>query len=66
MSWATLERAVLAGAKVKFQNPRLRLKNLMEWCSAKISPEEGEVTDYVSNPGVWVTIKKELDKREKP
>lgn len=64
MSMATLERAILAGAKFVFKNPKLRNKDIMEWRSADIKPEAGEVVAYVPDPGVWVAIKKECDKRK--
>lgn len=63
MSFATLERAVLAGAKVAFKNPKLRLKDLMEWSSHAIRERKGEVVVWIKDPGVNVAIKKELDKR---
>lgn len=59
----TLERAVLAGAKIAFKNPKLRLKDLMEWSAGDIEPHEGEVVGWIKDPGVNVAIKKELDKR---
>lgn len=63
MSMASLERDVLAAAKVYFKNPKLRLKDIMEWRTAEIRPEQGEVTGWVPKPGVFVTIRKEHDKR---
>ncbi len=63
MSMATLERAVLAAAKVAFKNPRLRMKDIQEWSSGEIKAHNGEVSVYVSDPGVFVVIKAENDKR---
>lgn len=63
MSFATLERMVLAGAKIFFNNRKLRLKDLMEWSTGELKPAEGEVAGYIPDPGVWVCIKQELDKR---
>lgn len=64
MSMATLERAIVASARVVLKNPKLRLKDLMEWRTAEIKPEKGEVVVYVKDPGVWVAVKKECDKRK--
>lgn len=65
MSMATLERAVLAGAKVLFANPKLRKADIQEWSSGNIVPHLGEVAAYVPDPGVFVAIKTEHDKRKK-
>ncbi len=62
MSMATLERAVLAGAKLVFKNPKLKMKDIQEWSSGEIDAHEGEVVAYVSDPGVFVAIKVENDK----
>jgi hypothetical protein len=64
MSMVTLERAILAGAKTLFNNPKLKLKDIMEWSSGEIRPQGGEVAGYVEDPGVFVAIKKENDKRK--
>lgn len=66
MSWATLERAVLAGAKVAFNNRNLRLKDIQEWSTGELKPHEGEVVLYVPDPGVFVIVKAEKDKRKTP
>ena len=63
MSMATLERVILAGARDVFKNPKLRQKDITEWSSANIQPEADEVVAYIPDPGVWVAIKKEHDKR---
>ena len=65
MSMATLERAVLAGVKVLFANPKLRMADIQEWSSGNIKPHAGEVVAYVPDPGVFVAIKAEHDKRTK-
>lgn len=63
MSMATLERAVLAGAKLVFRNPKLKMKDIQEWSSGEIKPHEGEVVARIPDPGVNVAIKAENDKR---
>lgn len=65
MSMATLERAILAGAKAVFNNPKLRQKDIQEWSSGEIKEHGGEVSVYVSDPGVYVAVKVEFDKRIK-
>lgn len=64
MSMATLERAVLAGAKITFNNPKLRMKDILEWSTGTVKAEAGEVVARVDDPGVNVAIKKEMDKRK--
>ena len=65
MSLATLERAVLAGAKEVFNNSRLHLKDIQEWSTGEINPHEGEVVAFVPDPGVNVAVKLEHDKRKR-
>ena len=64
MSMASFEREILAGARVAFNNLRLKNKDIQEWSSAGIAPHDGEVVLFIKNTGVWVAIKKENDKRE--
>ncbi len=64
MSMATLERAVLAGAKVAFNNPRLRMKDLREWSTGEVKPHDGEVVAHVEDPGVNVAVLIAHDKRK--
>ena len=63
MSMATLERAVLAGAKTVLNNPRLKMKDILEWSTGDITPQDGEIVVHVPDPGVFVAVKKENDKR---
>ena len=64
MSMATLERAVLAGAKLTFQNPKLKMKDIQEWSTGEVKPQDGEVVARVPDPGVFVAVKAENDKRK--
>ncbi len=66
MSMATLERAVLAGAKLVFKNPKLRMKDIREWSSGELKPQDGEVSAYIPDPGVYATILIQHDKRNAP
>lgn len=38
MSMATLERAIIAGAREVLNNKKLRIKDMMEWSTGKIEP----------------------------
>ena len=64
MSMRTLEKAVLEGAKIAFKNPKLKMKDIQEWSSGDILPHEGEVVCHVPDPGVYVAVKTENDKRK--
>jgi len=66
MSMATLEKAILFGAKEVFKNSKLRKKDLLEWSSNKIKPQfvDIEVVARVPDPGVWVCVLKTMDKRK--
>lgn len=66
MSMATLERAIWHEAKRAFKNSKLRLKDILEWKSAEIDLQEGEVVAHLPDNGVWVAIAKKMDKREAP
>lgn len=63
MSMASLERVILANAKVFFKNPKLRLKDLQEWSTGKIVTQDGEVVEWIPDPGVYVAILIINDKR---
>lgn len=64
MSLHTLNRAVLAAARVTFHNPKLRSVDILEWSTSNgVNIEADEVTDWASDPGVWIVIKKDKDKR---
>jgi hypothetical protein len=63
MSLATLERAILAGAKIELKNPKLRQKDIQEWSTSEVKPQNGEVALRIPDPGIWIAVKKERDKR---
>jgi hypothetical protein len=64
MGIRALEAAILSGAKKALNNSRLRQKDIMEWSSGPIEHHDGEVTVHVPDPGVYVAVKKEHDKRK--
>lgn len=63
MSLTSVERAIRLEAQGIFQNRKLRNKDIMEWSTGEIAARDDEVTVYLPEAGVWVAIKKELDKR---
>lgn len=63
---AKLEKAIWASAKEVLANPKLKLKDVLEWSSGKITLENlGEVVVLVGTEyGQFnVVVKKEHDKR---
>ena len=63
MSMAQLENAILAATKTHFKNSKLKKKDLLEWSTGEIKTQAGEVTAWIADPGVYVAIKIEHDKR---
>ena len=63
MSIATLERAVVAGAREVLNNPKLRVKDLLEWSTSKVQPHDGEVVIFVPDLGTWAAFPKACDHR---
>lgn len=65
MSMATLEREIVAEARVIFNNPKLRNKDLREWSTGEIAPDgDDEVVAYCPTLGVFVCIFKRDDRRK--
>jgi hypothetical protein len=65
MSMAALQIAVLTGARRFFNNQKLGMKDILAWSTGTVVPGDGEIVEYVSDPGVFVAIKKEHDKRKR-
>jgi hypothetical protein len=63
MSMASLERAILAAARVELCNPRLRMKDITEWTTGDPTPQEGEIVVWIKDPGVSICVAKAMDKR---
>ncbi len=57
MSFATLERAVLAELKVVAKNSKIRLKDIMEWSTGKVTPQEGETYYFLPDLKVHCCVK---------
>jgi high-affinity K+ transport system ATPase subunit B len=64
MGMRELERLICASARVVLNNRKLRVKDIMEWSTGEINPQDGEVVIRVADLGVWVAVKKEHDKRK--
>jgi hypothetical protein len=63
MGMKQLEAAILVGAKIVFHNSKLRQKDIREWSTGKVKPQDGEVVAHIPDPEVYVAILKEHDKR---
>lgn len=63
LSLHTLEVAIWREAQIFFKNPKLRLKDLREWRTCEIKPQEGEVTAELPILRVFVTVPASTDKR---
>lgn len=63
MSLRSLESAITAEARRFFNNPKLRVKDIQEWSTGELKPQEGEVVGRMPFNGIWVAIKAECDKR---
>lgn len=64
MSMATLERAILGGARLALNNLKLRNKDIVEWSTSEITKlEAGEIALRIPDPGVWIAVDKKHDKR---
>lgn len=51
MSMASLEREILARARIALENPKLKTKDILEWSSGEVEPQAGEIVIRVENPG---------------
>ncbi len=64
MTMRDLERATWQEAKVVFNNPKLRLKDLLEWSTGDVKPEsDDEVVAILPELRLSVCIDKKHDKR---
>lgn len=63
MSVATFERELWREAKVMLNNPKLKLKEILEWRTADIKPQKGEIVIKLTD--AWVAVPEACDKREK-
>ena len=65
MSIQDVEKAVWKEAKVVFNNPKLRLKDILEWSTGNVKAETAqEVVAKLPDMGVSVCVLKVNDKRK--
>lgn len=57
MSMRELEAGILAELKQVAKNTKIRQKDIMEWSTGKIEPQEGETYFYLPILGVHVCVK---------
>ncbi len=72
MSLRDIEKKILNEAKVTFNNPKLQLKDIIEWSTSEVAVEDGLERDEVMAllggqvvGGTWVAIDSCCDKRPK-
>ncbi len=67
MSLAKLEKQIWMETREVFNNPKLRLKDLLEWsnreAAIKVNLEDTEVMAALPRLGVWVAVPRSCDKR---
>lgn len=57
MGMRQLEAKILAEAKIVTGNKKLRQKDIMEWSTGTIQPQEGETLYYLPSLQVNITVK---------
>lgn len=57
MSFRELESAILMELREVSGNRKIRLKDIMEWSTGKIEPQEGETYFYLPRHGVHACVK---------
>jgi len=64
MSMQTLERAILSELKTVANNPKLKMKDMLEWSTGPVEPHEGEVVLNLPDMNVNCALLTMLDKRK--
>ena len=57
MSMRELEAGILAELKQVAKNTKIRQKDIMEWSTGKIEPQDGDTYFYLTLLGVHVCVK---------
>lgn len=57
MGMRQLEAAILAKAKIVIGKKNLKMKDIMEWSTGEIKPEEGEKRYRLPKTGVNIAVK---------
>lgn len=63
MSLATLERAIWQEAKKVLNNSKMKLRELLEWSTGTIKPQDGEVVVFLPENRVNIAVPSSCDKR---
>lgn len=63
MSMATLEREILAQAKLLLNNPELKMKDILEWSTGTVVPRKDEIKFRLPQIPCNVCVAKANDKR---
>jgi hypothetical protein len=64
MSLARLERAILKAAKIAFKNPGLKMDDIRDYAGRRLKAQPGEAVSRIPDPGIFVSVTAENDKRE--
>lgn len=65
MSLATLEKAIWREAQKVLNNPKMKLKELLEWSTGSIKPQDGEIVVSLPESQCNVAVPASCDKRVK-
>ena len=57
------QREILASAKATVKNPKLKLRDILEWSVGEVKPCDGEVAVGLNDIGCNICILKSHDKR---
>lgn len=63
-----IETMILNSLKFRFNNPKIKINDLLEWSTSEaaidknLRSQEGEIK--MECCGVWIAVKKELDKNK--
>ena len=57
MSMQSLEREILREAKEVTGNKKLRMKDIMEWSTGEVKPQEGEKLFHLPKLAINIAIK---------
>lgn len=59
MGMRQLESAILAEAKIVTGNKKLKMKDIMEWSTSEVKPQQGEKLYRLPKMGVNIAIKEQ-------
>ncbi len=63
MGLKQLESSILGEAKTILCNPKMKLKELHEWSTGKVKPQDGEIAVYLPEHKVNIAVPVACDKR---